>query len=203
MKRFFKKRRSKQSSKGNSEKPNREDNIGATALRNELAGFKLPPKKATEPKHGTKKAVPVTPTEPERKSKNTVMDLKKRHSGGKGGNPLKSMDDKMPVVSVAKSASERIEKKIKGNGASPPPPPPVKENVKEVFVPESSGQDRHTTISNAYDSIPLLEQTRLPRGGISIETKAVGMVQVRKSEAIQFYFFVSLFWFAPNYSDSL
>lgn len=31
---------------------------------------------------------------------------------------------------------------------------------------------------HSYDSIPLLEQTMLPRGGISVETEAVGRVQV-------------------------
>ena len=30
----------------------------------------------------------------------------------------------------------------------------------------------------SYDQIPVLEQTKLPRGGVSIETKAVGRVQV-------------------------
>jgi hypothetical protein len=33
--------------------------------------------------------------------------------------------------------------------------------------------------SKAYDLVPVLEQTKLPRGGVSIETKAVGRVQVR------------------------
>jgi hypothetical protein len=33
--------------------------------------------------------------------------------------------------------------------------------------------------SEAYDAIPLLEQNKLPRGGISMETKAVGRIQVR------------------------
>jgi hypothetical protein len=33
-------------------------------------------------------------------------------------------------------------------------------------------------LGDAYDSIPLLEQTKLPRGGISMETKAVGRIQV-------------------------
>lgn len=33
-------------------------------------------------------------------------------------------------------------------------------------------------LGDAYDSIPLMEQTKLPRGGISIETKAVGRIQV-------------------------
>jgi hypothetical protein len=36
-------------------------------------------------------------------------------------------------------------------------------------------------LSECYDVIPEMEQTRLPRGGISIETKAVGRVQVRAS----------------------
>jgi hypothetical protein len=34
-------------------------------------------------------------------------------------------------------------------------------------------------ISDAYDSIPLIEQTKLPRGGVSMETKAIGRIQVR------------------------
>lgn len=33
--------------------------------------------------------------------------------------------------------------------------------------------------SKAYELVPDLEQTKLPRGGVSIETKAVGRVQVR------------------------
>lgn len=33
-------------------------------------------------------------------------------------------------------------------------------------------------IVRSYDSIPLLEQTKLPRGGISMDTKSVGRVQV-------------------------
>ena len=46
-------------------------------------------------------------------------------------------------------------------------------------------------IGDAYDSIPVLEQTKLPRGGISMETKAVGRVQVshccgRSREGISF-----------------
>jgi hypothetical protein len=38
-------------------------------------------------------------------------------------------------------------------------------------------------IGDAYDSIPLLEQTKLPRGGLSMETKAVGRVQVSRCRA--------------------
>jgi hypothetical protein len=56
---------------------------------------------------------------------------------------------------------------------------PVDKKVNEVVVPQSGIEDRHATISKAYDSIPLLEQIKLPRGGISIETAAIGRVQVR------------------------
>ena len=33
-------------------------------------------------------------------------------------------------------------------------------------------------MASTYDAIPVLEQTKLPRGGVSVETKAVGRVQV-------------------------
>lgn len=71
-------------------------------------------------------------------------------------------------------ASENDEEKSDTNGGSPSL---VGKNVGEVFVPQSGIDDRHATVSNAYDSIPLLEQTKLPRGGISVETAAIGRVQ--------------------------
>ncbi|KAL3921111.1 MAG: hypothetical protein SGILL_002921 [Bacillariaceae sp.] len=52
-------------------------------------------------------------------------------------------------------------------------------NATEQFE-ESSQVDpdgRVARISDAYDSIPLIEQTKLPRGGLSMETKAVGRIQ--------------------------
>jgi hypothetical protein len=47
----------------------------------------------------------------------------------------------------------------------PLPPPPVEIHDTSVLV-------------KSYDQIPVLEQTKLPRGGISVETAAVGRVQV-------------------------
>jgi hypothetical protein len=38
------------------------------------------------------------------------------------------------------------------------------------------GEDPH--LISSYGNVPVLEQTKLPRGGVSIETKAVGRVQV-------------------------
>jgi len=45
---------------------------------------------------------------------------------------------------------------------------------------DASGQafDDAPHIIRSYDSVPLLEQIKLPRGGISMETQAVGRVQV-------------------------
>jgi hypothetical protein len=43
-------------------------------------------------------------------------------------------------------------------------------------------------LGDAYDSIPLIEQIKLPRGGISMETKAVGRIQV--SIALLFALFI-------------
>jgi len=37
--------------------------------------------------------------------------------------------------------------------------------------------DDAPNIVKAYDAVPVLEQTRLPRGGVSVETKAVGRIQ--------------------------
>ena len=131
-----------------------------------MAGFKLAPKKDTEPNQATKKVSYAASTGSDRKSKGSSTD------------PKNSKEDEEPAAVPTKSKG--VEKKANGNSTLPPSPPPVKENVDEVVVPEMGGEDRHATISMAYDSIPLLEQTKLPRGGISIETKAVGMVQVRK-----------------------
>lgn len=55
-------------------------------------------------------------------------------------------------------------------------------NATEQFADENGDVDpdgRLAGISDAYDSIPLIEQTKLPRGGISMETKAIGRIQVR------------------------
>jgi hypothetical protein len=52
------------------------------------------------------------------------------------------------------------------------------EQFDDIIVPKES-LDKLATVSDAYDSIPLIEQTKLPRGGISMETIAVGRIQVR------------------------
>jgi hypothetical protein len=45
-------------------------------------------------------------------------------------------------------------------------------------VAELVDANHHASLGDAYDAIPMLEQIKLPRGGLSMETKAVGRVQV-------------------------
>jgi hypothetical protein len=52
----------------------------------------------------------------------------------------------------------------------------------EQFYEETGISDpdgRFARISDAYDTISVIEQTKLPRGGVSMETKAIGRIQVR------------------------
>lgn len=49
----------------------------------------------------------------------------------------------------------------------------------EVETPDCFSDDSEDPLLIvSYNNIPVLEQTKLPRGGVSIETKAVGCVQV-------------------------
>lgn len=61
-----------------------------------------------------------------------------------------------------------------GNRASQPP---SSETMRAPSNEEEMADG--PSIANSYAAIPVLEQTKLPRGGVSVETKAVGRVQVR------------------------
>lgn len=55
--------------------------------------------------------------------------------------------------------------------------------------PDSTGvgdESESPHLIHSYDQIPVLEQTKLPRGGVSVETKAVGRVQVCFVKSHQF-----------------
>jgi hypothetical protein len=149
------------------------DEVSAPIIADKPA-FDTSPKQELESKQEAKKEVPVMPPKLESESEDNSL-------GSTNNSPVKEADDRSVAssksfASSTKSGSERAAKRVNANGVAPSP---VKDKVDEVVVPQSSTENRHATISNAYDSIPLLEQTKLPRGGISIETEAVGRVQVR------------------------
>lgn len=62
-------------------------------------------------------------------------------------------------------------------GTRPPPRPQPSAIRSEVS--ERLAIDDSPLIVRSYDAIPVLDQTKLPRGGVSVETQAVGRVQVR------------------------
>ena len=46
-------------------------------------------------------------------------------------------------------------------------------------TPDTVDESEDPLLILSYNKVPVLEQTKLPRGGVSVETKAVGRVQVR------------------------
>jgi hypothetical protein len=98
----------------------------------------------------------------------TAKTVEKSKAGGsQSDSPVKTTTDA--------SQTPTSKKKHKG----------VSESFKGLTVTQrfdvKDSKSSDAQVGNAgetYDMIPLLEQTKLPRGGISIETKAVGRVQV-------------------------
>jgi hypothetical protein len=92
------------------------------------------------------------------------------------------------VTTVQKEESQLEPEKINDSSADDG------DDVRRVDGPgvetSKSKNGKQTTIKTilpvvlSYDQIPLLEQSKLPRGGVSIETKGVGRVQVSWLDAI-------------------
>ena len=75
-----------------------------------------------------------------------------------------------PPAAAARLSGDRLEIPRNKGGA---------ESFRKRFGAADTSEHQAGKLCDAYDSIPLLEQTKLPRGGISVETKAVGRIQVR------------------------
>lgn len=60
----------------------------------------------------------------------------------------------------------------------PPLPSERRQSLNSVATLDSSHNRDSPEVAAAYNAIPLLEQTPLPRGGVSMDTQAVGRVQV-------------------------
>lgn len=57
--------------------------------------------------------------------------------------------------------------------------PSINSNTPEgTATPEYPDESEDPFLISSYGDIPVLEQTKLPRGGVSVETSAVGRVQV-------------------------
>lgn len=83
----------------------------------------------------------------------------------------------------ARQVENRNTPSIDSSGQSTPSASNASERKKKMSqMQAAAAQEDSPDVINSYESIPVLEQTKLPRGGLSIETKAVGRVQVRKME---------------------
>lgn len=85
------------------------------------------------------------------------------------GNQKSDTDSDDAVLPSERSVYKGVSRSFRGLDAT--------ERFEEDLLVDPDG--RLGKISDAYDSIPLIEQTRLPRGGVSLETKAIGRIQVR------------------------
>lgn len=68
---------------------------------------------------------------------------------------------------------------VAGSSVNTAPSVTLKPPEPDRSIPEVKDTDGAPQLIQAYDAIPILEQTHLPRGGVSVETQAVGRVQVR------------------------
>lgn len=78
------------------------------------------------------------------------------------------VSDMITPLASSKRKIKGVSESFKGLGVS------HRFNVPQIEKSASAVRE----LSERYDAIPEMEQTRLPRGGISIDTKAVGRVQV-------------------------
>jgi hypothetical protein len=109
------------------------------------------------------------------KQEDGIRDPKARSNGDGDGN------GNAPETAMALSKRNEL-----GNSAEKIKYKGVSESFRGLTVTQrfdvtdiaESDPNEFVTLGDAYDAIPLLEQTKLPRGGISMETKAVGRVQV-------------------------
>lgn len=102
----------------------------------------------------------------------TEQNISKSTSASSIIAPIREEFDKVSVTSA--NLSPVSSREVKSVSQSNPPEtmrPPAENKVDEA---PTDGP----TIANNYAAIPVLEQTKLPRGGVSVETKAVGRVQV-------------------------
>jgi hypothetical protein len=119
-----------------------------------------------DPHSGTSTTVPSAQAQDESDEEKETSTLPSSTQNQKTGIP------------VEESANDSL----LGNRCPPPPPPSnrpafsaMQSEASERIVFKDSPQ-----IKMAYDAVPVLEQNKLPRGGVSIETKAVGRVQVSR-----------------------
>jgi hypothetical protein len=103
----------------------------------------------------------------------------------------KTVSDAITTTSPAQQAGNDSDDEDMCDTLSPLPGTAIKRSASEDATAAEDGPlfaSRQFSIDipndpepmvKAYDLVPILEQTHLPRGGVCVETKAVGRIQVR------------------------
>jgi hypothetical protein len=108
-----------------------------------------------------------------------------------------SLEQQTSMLSTTTKGEESPSDSLSGERSPPPPPPSNRPIYTAMPSEERNGFKDSPQIKKAYDAIPVLEQNKLPRGGVSIETKAVGRIQVsKKCRKKAFMWRLSFFLFA-------
>lgn len=112
---------------------------------------------------------PSSASNPTSSGKGTEQNTPKSTSASKIIAPIREDFDQASVTSAQKSPVSTEEVKTVS-------PSQQSETMNAALSEEEANEG--PTIANNYAAIPVLEQTKLPRGGVSVETRAVGRVQV-------------------------
>lgn len=91
----------------------------------------------------------------------------------------KDQDHPLPPSKSSSKAPQTILRNPNNNSLNTKKMTTHVKGVKSSVVKENSLEEQ--AMARMYDSIPPLEVTQLPRGGISIETEAIGRIQVRNA----------------------
>lgn len=113
---------------------------------------------------------PASASKPTSSGKGTEQNPPKSSSASKIIAPIREEIDQVSGTSAQKTpvSTQEVQKESSSQQS---------ETMKTVLSEEEANNEG-PTIANNYAAIPVLEQTKLPRGGVSVETKAVGRVQV-------------------------
>lgn len=95
----------------------------------------------------------------------TGSDFKPQNSAQSKQKSIEQADEKMPVKQAVEFAE--VKDDLQNSGCADGFPAPASDDFVESPM-----------TTRAYAAVPILEQTKLPRGGVSVDTKAVGRVQV-------------------------
>lgn len=135
-------------------KDKRKDHAAATNKHDENP---VDERSSTDKKPATmQKFLPETPVAGLETNPKAPIDARLRQPNNKNGG-----NEKKDGHNIVRPASMKMERSLSC------------ETTSSHFMIEDG-----PAVIKSYDAIPILEQTKLPRGGVSMETQAVGRVQV-------------------------